>query len=58
MTNKELMKTYDEQYTVVGKSVRKLVKSVYTRCVGMEICITSVIRKRCLMEILELDYFS
>lgn len=49
---------YGEPNTVVGKSERKLVKRVATRCVEMTMSISRAIRESCLRGMSELDYFS
>lgn len=41
---------------MVGRSVQKLLTSVTTCLVGLQICISSAITKKCLQKISELDY--
>lgn len=54
--NDELMRSYAEQKTVWGRSVKNLVKIVPTRFFRILTCISRAISKRCLTEIPELEY--
>lgn len=56
-TSEEPMRRYDEQKTLVGWSVRSLVKRVATRIVGMAKGISRALSIWYLIEIYELDYF-
>lgn len=53
-TDKELMRKYFEQKTVIGKSVQNLVKSVVTQFVGMAMGISKSVTKQSMREVFEL----
>lgn len=57
-TSEELMRTYSGQNPVVGRSVGKLMKSVASSFLGMVLCISRAVLKRCLKEVFAMNHFT
>lgn len=55
--NENIVRKCGEEHTVVGSSVWKVLKSVHSLSVRMEVCISRAIPKRCLKAIPELNCF-